>query len=134
MDAAVRARKSVPIGQILTDEPVGVLVEPTLPGMVGVGEVALGDSLMAGELLAVVIGERVDKVGMRLQCCEQGVCDGLCGLVGSLSNDAVTCPALSQCEQDGAAGRCRSRCRPPSLRCGSVPRRSPVAHRSKPDS
>jgi hypothetical protein len=82
MDAAVRARKSVPIGQILTDEPVGVLVEPTLPGMVGVGEVALGveflgDGLMVGELLAVVIGERVDKVGMRLQCCEQGVRDGL---------------------------------------------------------
>jgi hypothetical protein len=36
--------------------------------MAGVGEVALGveslgDGLMAGELLAVVIGERVDKVG-----------------------------------------------------------------------
>ena len=40
---------------------VGVLVESTLPGMVGVGEVALGveslgDGLMVGELLAVVIG------------------------------------------------------------------------------
>ena len=50
--------------------------------MVGVGEVALGveflgDGLMVGELLAVVIGERVNKVGMRLQCCEQGVRDGL---------------------------------------------------------
>ena len=43
---------------------------------------------MVGELLAVVIGERVDKVGMRLQYCEQGVRDGLCGLVGSLGNDA----------------------------------------------
>ena len=41
---------------------------------------------------------------MRLQCCEQGVRDGLCGLVGSLGNDAVACPALSQREQDGAAG------------------------------
>ena len=53
--------------------------------MVGVGEVALGveslgDGLMVGELLAVV-NECVDKVGMRLQCCEQGVRDGLCGLV-----------------------------------------------------
>ena len=35
---------------------VGVLVESTLPGMVGVSEVALGDGLMVGELLAVVIG------------------------------------------------------------------------------
>jgi len=54
--------------QVLPDEPVGVLVEPTLPGMAGVGEAALGveslgDGLMAGELLAVVIGERVNKVG-----------------------------------------------------------------------
>ena len=70
------------LGQVLTDEPVGVLVESALPGMVGVGEVALGveslgDGLMVGELLAVVIGERVNKVGMRLQCCEQGVRDGL---------------------------------------------------------
>ena len=30
------------LGQILTGEPVGVLVESALPGMVGVGEVALG--------------------------------------------------------------------------------------------
>jgi len=57
------------LGQVLTDEPVGVLVESALPGMVGVGEVALGveslgEGLMVGELLAVVIGERVDKVGI----------------------------------------------------------------------
>jgi hypothetical protein len=72
--SSVRVRKSVPL-QVLTDEPVGVLVESALPGMVGVGEVALGveslgDGLMVSELLAVVIGERVNKVGMRLQCCE----------------------------------------------------------------
>ena len=41
---------------------------------------------------------------MRLQCCEQGVRDGLGGLVGSLGNDAVARPALGQREQDGAAG------------------------------
>ena len=78
------------LGQILTDESVGVLVESALPAMVGVGEVALGveslgDGLMVGELLAVIIGERVDKVGMRLQYCEQGVRDGLCRLVESLA-------------------------------------------------
>ena len=49
------------LGQILTDESVGVLVESALLGMVGVGKVALGveflgDGLMVGELLAVVIG------------------------------------------------------------------------------
>ena len=41
------------------------------------GVESLGDGLMVGQLLAVVLGERVDKVGMRLQCCEQGVRDGL---------------------------------------------------------
>jgi hypothetical protein len=33
-------------------------------GEVALGVESLGDGLMAGELLAVVIGERVDKVGM----------------------------------------------------------------------
>ena len=51
------------LGQILTDESIGVLVESALLGMVGVGKVALGveflgDGLMVGELLAVVIDER----------------------------------------------------------------------------
>ena len=41
---------------------------------------------------------------MRLQCCEQGVCDGLCGLVGGLGNDAAACLALRKREQDRAAG------------------------------
>ena len=57
-------------GQVLANEPVGVLVEPALPGMAGVSEVAigvehLGDDLMVEELLAVVrVGEHVDKAGM----------------------------------------------------------------------
>ena len=55
-------------GQVLANEPVGVLVELALPGMTGVSEVAisvelLGGDLMVGELLAVVRGERVDKTG-----------------------------------------------------------------------
>ena len=33
-------------------------------GEVALGVESLGDGLMAGELLAVVIGERVDKVGL----------------------------------------------------------------------
>ena len=123
------------LGQILTDESVGVLVESGLPGMVGVGEVALGvkslgDGLMVGELLAVVIGERVDKVGMKLQCCEQGVRDGLCGLVGSLGNDAVACPALRKREQDRAVGLADHGVGPQSPVRG-VPRRSrlpPLTH------
>ena len=44
-------------------------------GEVALGVESLGEGLMVGELLAVVIGGRVDKVGMRLQCCEQGVRD-----------------------------------------------------------
>ena len=38
-----------------------------------------------------------------MQYCEQGVRDGLCGLVGSLGNDAVACPALCKREQNGTA-------------------------------
>ena len=95
------------LGQVLADESVGVLVEPTLPRMVGVGKVALcveffGDGLMIGELLAVVIGEGVNKVGMRPQCYEQGIRDGLSGLVGSLGDDANVSCALQR-EQDGVA-------------------------------
>ena len=69
------------LGQVLTNESIGVLVESAFPRVIGVDEAALGveslgDKLMAGELLAVVIGECVNKVGMRSQCCEQGVRDG----------------------------------------------------------
>ena len=86
-------------GHIRANQPVGVLIEPALPGMAGVGEAALGvkcfgDSLMIGELLAVVIGEGVNKVGMRPQCYEQGIRDGLSGLVGSLAMRDATCLAL----------------------------------------
>jgi len=49
---------------------------------------------MIGELLAVVIGEGVNKVGMRPQCYEQGIRDGLSGLVGSLAMRDATCLAL----------------------------------------
>ena len=40
---------------------------------------------------------------MRLQCCEQGVRDGLCGLVGGFRNGAVARPALCKCDQNGTA-------------------------------
>ena len=65
--SSVRVQKSAPLGRVLADESVGVLVEPTLPRMLGMGKVALcveffGDDLMIGELLAVVIGEGVNKV------------------------------------------------------------------------
>jgi hypothetical protein len=75
--------------------------------MVGVGKVALcveffGDGLMIGELLAVVIGEGVNKVGMRPQCYEQGIRDGLSGLVGSLAITQYVSCALQR-EQDGVA-------------------------------
>ena len=52
------------LGQVLPDEPVGVFVQATLPRMIGVGEVAicfqhLGDLHVVGELLAIVIGQRM---------------------------------------------------------------------------
>ena len=38
------------LGQVLPDEPVGVLVESALPGMVGVGEVACSGYVSTGLL------------------------------------------------------------------------------------
>ena len=78
------------LGQILMDESVGVLVESALPGMVGVGEVALGveslgDGLMVGELLAVVIGERVNKVGMRRSAVSRASVTACADLSGALA-------------------------------------------------
>ena len=43
------------LGQVLTDESIGVLVEPTLPGMVGVGEVALGVESLGNGLIVMVL-------------------------------------------------------------------------------
>ena len=89
-------------------------------GEVALGVESLGDGLMVGELLAVVIGERVDKVGMRLQCCEQGVRDGLCGLVGSLGNDAVARLRSASVSRTG----------PPGLPITVSASQSPVRERS----
>ena len=69
---------------------MGVLVESTLPGMVGVGEVALGveslgDGLMVGELLAVVRSQGVSVVHEGFQLLE----DGLREAVGRTSFDLL---------------------------------------------
>ena len=58
-------------------------------GEVALGVESLGDGLMVGELLAVVIGERVDKVGMRLQYCEQGVRDAELGLDDGVGDEGA---------------------------------------------
>src|SRR3989344_273655 len=56
------------LGQVLADQPIGVLVGAALPSRVGIGKVKVGietgaDALMRGELTAVVSGERLDPVG-----------------------------------------------------------------------
>ena len=56
---------------------------------------------------------------MRLQCCEQGVRDGLCGLVGSLGNDARVLRSASV-----------SRTGPPGLPITVSASQSPVRERS----
>ena len=48
-----------PFGHILANQPVGVLVESALPGMVGMGKIhsrvqRLADRGMVGKLLAVI--------------------------------------------------------------------------------
>ena len=60
-------------GHIRANQPAGVLIEPTLPGMAGMGKIhsgvqRLADRCMVGKLLAVVGGNRL---GMRLMRIEQ---------------------------------------------------------------
>ena len=45
--ACVREWKIGALGQVVTDESVGVLVESALPGMAGVGEIDVGVSTCA---------------------------------------------------------------------------------------
>ena len=52
------------LGKILSDQAIGMFVEPPFPGMIGIGEVKtavkfFGDPSVLGELLAVVTGDRM---------------------------------------------------------------------------
>ena len=58
------------LGQILTDEPVGVLVGTTLPGAIRVGEIEVGleigsELTVGGELSTVIGGDRFDAIDNR---------------------------------------------------------------------
>ncbi len=69
----------------LSQEPVGVLVLPPLPGMAGLGETGPAleffcEGLMPGKLLSVVKGKGVDEVLEPVEQGDDGVGDRLGGL------------------------------------------------------
>ena len=71
----------------LSQEPVGVLVLPPLPGMAGLGETGLAleffcEGLMPGKLLSVVKGKGVDEVLEPVEQGDDGVGDILGGFPG----------------------------------------------------
>ena len=56
--------------EVLTNEAIGILIQATLPGRVGMSKEklrieALSDRFVSGELLAVIRGQRMDSVGDR---------------------------------------------------------------------
>ena len=60
------------LGEILMDQAIGVLVEPSLPGMIGVGKIylslqRLADVLMGGKLFTIVDGDRMRVFLLRFQ-------------------------------------------------------------------
>ena len=60
------------LGEVLTDQAIGILIESSLPGMIGVGEIdlrlqRLSDVLMSGKLLAVVGGDGMGVFLVRFQ-------------------------------------------------------------------
>src|ERR1700691_5816253 len=93
--------------EVLSDEAVGVFVETTFPGVIGLGEIAVclqrsGDFDMRGELLAVVVGDGFDAVSQRAQHAGAGLDDRGGGLVGQRHELGVFGLALDM-RQDGAA-------------------------------
>jgi len=57
------AREIRSLRQVLTQQPIGVLIDPALPGAVRIGKEhldgeALGQTLMFGHLFASIIGQR----------------------------------------------------------------------------
>ena len=73
-------------GHILENQPVGILVESTLPSMVGMGKIdrrvqRLTDGGMVGKLLAVIGGNRLGVPLMRREQPNRGRCH-LLGLFG----------------------------------------------------
>lgn len=86
------------------DEAVHVLVGAPFPGRIGVSEEKisiefLGDSLVLGELSAVVCRQRMDASRKRRQQGNQGVRDGLRGLERDVGEQRVARRTLVHCDE-----------------------------------
>ena len=73
-------------GKVLAKKPIGIFVEPALPGTIGMSKIyigfqGLGHFFMLGKFCAVIDGQRVDLFSVVLQSLNEVICDFL-GLLG----------------------------------------------------
>lgn len=94
-------------GEVLSNEPVGVLVRTTLPGGIRMREAdaglkVSGHAFMVGEFPAIVIGEGMHPVLVRGEAARDGGSDRLRGFARNGLNDAVAGLAPHQRHQGTA--------------------------------
>ena len=100
--------RSVPKGQVLAQQAVGVLVGAALPGGMRVGEVDTqacerGQLAMAGHLLALVVGQgKAQRRRHRQQAGGEAIACRLGFGVGQLDQDQLAAGALDQRADRGA--------------------------------
>lgn len=95
------------LGEVLTHESVGVLVETPFPGAIGmreeeVGIERLGNGFVSGEFGAVVGGDREDLARMTGEAVAQGTGNGRGSAPPEFAQQCVFRPALDRREQSPA--------------------------------
>ena len=99
----MRNRRQIqPLGQIFTDESVGILVGRPLPRAMRVGEIdvdlqAPGQDFMTCHLLALIVSQRFPHAGRDMaEFVGEGFRGGLCRAVMQLGHDQIATLALDQ--------------------------------------
>ena len=90
--------------EVLTDQAIGVFVQPALPGVVGMSEEALGVQhirylLVIGKLFSVVIGQSMNVRSMWPHRFGDRIADGRRRLVFCFDDKAEPALALGECDK-----------------------------------